>query len=255
MQQIAQPGFGAIIIGDEIMRGKREDKHFAKLRELLGRRARVLSWCLYLGDDPAQITLCLRDTFANSGDTIFCFGGIGATPDDYTRQCAARAAGVELYRHPDAVAALEAQFGAAAYPLRVLMAELPRGSAIIPNPVNRVPGFTLHRHHFLPGFPEMAWPMIDWLLDREPGALPTQVQSERSILVFGAYESLLLELMNACVARFPAAKLFSLPTLGQLDRRIELGVRGEPAEVGRAIEYLKSGISDLGFAWQDAAGT
>ncbi|MDQ3195805.1 MAG: molybdopterin-binding protein [Pseudomonadota bacterium] len=245
--------FGAIIIGDEIMRGKREDKHFAKLRELLASRGLVLAWSLYLGDDPEQITACLRASFAQEDGTVFCFGGIGATPDDYTRQCAARAAGVGLYRHPDAVAEIEAQFGASAWPLRVLMAELPRGSIIIPNPINRVPGFSLGSHHFLPGFPEMAWPMVEWLLDSQHAASAAPFERERAILVFGAYESLLLELMNRCVAKFPAAKLFSLPTVGRADRRIELGVRGEPEAVDRAIEYLKQGVAEFGFDWRDAA--
>lgn len=247
------PLFGAIVIGDEIMRGKREDKHFAKLRELLDGRGFALSWCLYLGDDPAQITASLCTTFAQPGVTVFCFGGIGATPDDYTRQCAARAAGVDLYRHPDAIAEIEAQYGASAWPLRVLMAELPRGSTIIPNPFNRVPGFSLRSHHFLPGFPEMAWPMVEWLLDTHHSTSAARFERERAIFVLGAFESLLLDLMNRCVAGFPAAKLFSLPTVGRADRRIELGVRGEPEAVEQAIDYLKQGVVELGFDWRDVA--
>ncbi|MBC7945065.1 MAG: competence/damage-inducible protein A [Burkholderiales bacterium] len=245
--------FGAIIIGDEILRGKREDKHFAKLRQLLARRGFALSWCLYLGDDPEQIIASLRATFAQADVTVFCFGGIGATPDDYTRQCAARAAGVELHRHPDAVSEIEAQYGASAYPLRVLMAELPLSSTIIPNAFNRVPGFSLRSHHFLPGFPEMAWPMVEWLLDTNYSASAARCESERAILVLGAYESLLLDLMNCCVSGFPEAKLFSLPTVGRADRRIELGVRGDPEAVERAIDYLKQGVTELGFAWREAA--
>lgn len=253
MQQVVAPRFGVIVIGDEIMRGKREDRHFAQFRLRLRERGYVLSWCLYIGDDPERITNTLRGTFSNSHEIVFCFGGIGATPDDYTRQCAARAAGVELYRHPDAAFEIEAQFGEAAYPLRILMAELPRGSSIIPNPINRVPGFTLHGHHFLPGFPEMAWPMLDYLLEKIASAWsPPPAESERAILVFGAYESLLLRLMEDCVARFPKARLFSLPTIGRPDRRLELGFRGGALEVGHAIEYLKRGVSDLGFEWREA---
>src|SRR5258706_8311541 len=97
-------GTGAIIIGDEIIRGKREDKHFAKLIEILRVRGMRLDWCKYLGDKPDLITATLKRTMA-SEDIVFSFGGIGATPDDHNRHCAAYAAGGELAYHPDAVSA------------------------------------------------------------------------------------------------------------------------------------------------------
>ena len=92
---------GLIIIGDEILSGKRQDKHLAKVIELLGARGLALSWARYAGDDRAMITPVLRDAFA-SGDLVFSCGGIGATPDDHTRQCAAAALGVPLVLHPGA---------------------------------------------------------------------------------------------------------------------------------------------------------
>ena len=94
-------GFGAIIIGDEILRGKRQDKHFARLIELLAARGLRLDWADYVGDSPDRITATLRRTFAGA-DVVFSFGGIGATPDDHTRQCAASALEVDLVLHPDA---------------------------------------------------------------------------------------------------------------------------------------------------------
>ena len=103
--------FGAIIIGDEILCGKRQDKHMPKLIEMMAARALELAWCQYLGDDPALITATLERTF-RSGDVVFSFGGIGATPDDHTRACAACAAGVELRLHPDAEVEIRARFGA-----------------------------------------------------------------------------------------------------------------------------------------------
>jgi molybdopterin-biosynthesis enzyme MoeA-like protein len=65
---------------------------------------------------------------------------------------------------PTAKAEIQAKFGAEAYPHRVLMAEFPQGSRIIPNPYNRVAAFAIRDHHFFPGFPQMAWPMLDWVL-------------------------------------------------------------------------------------------
>ena len=79
--------FGLLIIGDEILSGKRQDKHLPKVIELLAARGLALSWARYVGDDPARITADLKDAFC-SGDVVFSCGGIGATPDDHTRQCA-----------------------------------------------------------------------------------------------------------------------------------------------------------------------
>lgn len=243
--------FGAIIIGDEIMSGKRQDKHLPKAIETLKERGLQLSWGQYLGDDPDLITATLRSTFAADG-VVFCFGGIGATPDDHTRQCAARAAGVGLELHPEAEAEIRARFGDEVTPNRLRMGEFPAGAAIIPNPHNRIPGFSLGQHYFLPGFPEMAWPMMAWVLDThfphlfDPGSI-----AESSIIVRGAGESQLIDLMNECQTRFLQLKVFSLPRMGA-DRHIELGVRGDPGQVAAAIADLKQGVDALGFSWTDA---
>jgi molybdopterin-biosynthesis enzyme MoeA-like protein len=247
--------FGAIIIGDEILSGKRRDKHMAKAVELLGARGLELGWCHYVGDDPELITATLKRTLATQ-DVVFSFGGIGATPDDHTRQCAARAAGVELRLHPDAEAEIRARFSdnpQGVTPQRLAMGEFPEGAEIIPNPHNRIPGFSLGRHHFVPGFPQMAWPMLEWVLDNRyahahaPGSV-----AESSIIVREAGESQLIALMNHCLARHEGIKVFSLPRLAP-DRHIELGVRGNPHAVATAIASLKEGVSALGFPWTDPA--
>ena len=243
--------FGAIIIGDEIMSGKRQDKHKAQVIATLGERGLELGWCQYLADDPALITSTLRRTLATD-DVVFSFGGIGATPDDHTRQCAASAAGVALCLHPDAESEIRARFGADITPQRLAMGEFPRGSRIIPNPYNRIPGFNLAHHHFLPGFPQMAWPMMAWVLDTWYAHLFDAGRvAESAIVVRGAGESQLIDLMNATLARFPALKVFSLPHMSETDRYIELGVRGDKAMVPAAIAELKSGVVGLGFSWAD----
>ena len=163
--------FGAFIIGDELLVGKREDKHLAFLIGALARRGLRLGWAHYLGDEPARLTEALRRSLA-SKDVVFSFGGIGATPDDHTRQCAAAALKVDLVLHPDAEREIRARFpGQEVTRERLQMGEFPRGAAIVPNPVNRIPGFSVADHHFVPGFPQMAWPMVEWVLEtryREP---------------------------------------------------------------------------------------
>lgn len=242
---------GTIIVGSEILSGKRRDSHLAHVIGTLAARGLGLDYAHYVGDDRERIASMLRESFA-SGDLVFSFGGVGATPDDQTRQAAADALGVPLLRHPEAVAELEAKFGAEAYPHRVLMAEFPQGSRVIPNPVNRVASFSIRDHHFFPGFPQMAWPMLDWVLATWYPGLRRVRPAERAIAVYGAGESQLLPLMEENVAKFPALKLFSLPSfLPDGGRRIELGVRGDPAQVEEGIAHLRAGVAAQGFRFEE----
>ncbi len=247
--------FGAIIIGDEIMRGKREDKHFAKLVALLGARGLRLAWARYVGDDPERLIATLRETFAG-GDVVLSFGGIGATPDDHTRQCAAAALGLPLVLHPEAEALIRERFGAETTAQRLKMGEFPEGAVIVPNPFNRIPGFAIREHWFVPGFPVMAWPMVEWVLDERYPHLHHRVpESEDSVIVYDAAESTLTPLMEAIEARFPGLKVFSLPSVGDAarGRHIELGVRGAPDEVPLAMALVQRGVVDCGGRWEPRA--
>lgn len=246
------PRFGVIIIGDEILSGKRQDAHLSQAIVMLKARGLQLAWAQYLGDEPAQITEALKRTIAGE-DVVFCFGGIGATPDDHTRQAAAAAAGVPIERHAGAVAEIEAQFGEGAYPKRVLMADFPQGAGLIPNPVNRVAGFSLGHHYFMPGFPQMAWPMMEWVLDTHYAAyFHHQPQVESSILVMDAGESQLIDLMNRIVATYPDTRLFSLPKL-DTRRTIELGLKGPVSSVTAGMQEIRDAITAAGFHWSEIA--
>ena len=245
--------FGAFIIGDELLVGKREDKHLAFLIGALARRGLRLAWAHYMGDEPARLTQALRRSLASS-DVVFSFGGIGATPDDHTRQCAAAALGVPLALHAEAEREIRGRFpGGEATPQRLAMGEFPRGAVIIPNPVNRIPGFSLAEHHFVPGFPQMAWPMVEWVLDTRYRALfDRQRWAEASILVYQAGESQLIPAMQAVEREFSGVKVFSLPSMGAGGSRIhvELGVRGEPAQVAPAMERLRREVAAAGFPYK-----
>jgi molybdopterin-biosynthesis enzyme MoeA-like protein len=245
--------FGALIIGDELLVGKREDKHLGFLIRALANRGLRLGWASYLGDEPARLTDALKRTFAST-DVVFSFGGIGATPDDHTRQCAAAALGVPLKLHPEAEREIRARFpGLEVTPQRLAMGEFPSGATIIPNPVNRIPGFSVADHHFVPGFPQMAWPMAEWVLDtRYRERFDSQKWGEASILVFEAGESQLIPAMKSVEAAFPAIKVFSLPSMGQDGSRIhvELGVRGEPSQVSSAMDALREAVGKAGFPYR-----
>ena len=244
--------FRALIVGDEILVGKRQDKHLTFAIEALARRGLRLSSAEYVGDDPVLLAAVLARSFA-SGDAVFSFGGIGATPDDRTRQCAAEALGVGLRLHPEAEREIRGRFGADTTPQRLAMGEFPEGATLIPNPVNRIPGFSLREHHFVPGFPQMAWPMVEWVLEHRYRALFDRDRwSEASVLVYDAGESQLIGVMQAVEAEFPKVKAFSLPSMGAGGSRIhvELGVRGEPAQVEAAIRALRSAVEAAGFPYK-----
>ena len=296
--------FAIIIIGDEILSGKRADKHLPKAIELLAARGLQLAYADYVGDDPARITATLARAFAaarESGDIVFSCGGIGATPDDHTRQCAAAALGVELALHPQAKALITERMQDTAkeqgVPFdadrhdnihRLNMGMFPVGAQIIPNPYNKIPGFSCFVEradssrtqgprdllsqtagaaapsggsdphevgerggvHFFPGFPVMAWPMMEWVLDNRYAHLhQVSAYAEKSIIVFGSMEATLTPLMLDIEARHAGVKVFSLPSVDHptYGRHIELGVKGVPDAVGGAYTALLAGLAQFDF--------
>ena len=243
-------GIGLVIVGTELLTGKRRDGHFANMVEMLASRSLQLDWCHYVGDDPDRLTGVLEFAL-RCDDIVFCCGGIGATPDDHTRACAARAAGVGLARHPEAAAIIEERFGEDAYPRRIHMADLPEGCTLIPNPVNRIAGFSLGDRHFVPGFPQMAWPMIEWVLDnRYPELVPAETPREILITLPGTSEGPLIPVMEELVARFPDVSLSCLPHMEGEYRETELGVRGAAAAVDAAAAWLEEALTGAGFRWE-----
>lgn len=245
--------FGALIIGDEILSGRRSDKHLTKIIEMLGARGLKLGWARYVGDEPSGLTETLRQTFA-TGDVVFSFGGIGATPDDHTRASAAAALGADIALHPAAEAEIRARFGAEITEARLQMGVFPVGSEIVPNPYNRIPGFSIREHYFVPGFPVMAWPMVEWVLDTRYAHLHhAEDYIERAITVWDAYEGQLIGLMRELTDAFSDTTLFSLPTIAAEGQRrsIELGMKGTAARVAESMARLRSGVSALGFQWED----
>ena len=253
--------FGLVVVGDEILSGKRLDKHMPKVIELLTARGLQLDWAEYVGDAPERITAMLRRAFA-SGDIVFSTGGIGATPDDHTRQCAAAALGRPLALHPEAEVLIRermrdtaAEQGIPYEPdrpdnvHRLNMGVFPQGATIIRNPYNKIPGFSVEDVHFVPGFPVMAWPMIESVLDARYADLFARGQSaEKSVIVYGTMEATLTPLMEAVERTHPGIKVFSLPSVDHPDwgRHIELGVKGNPALLAAAYGRLREGLEHAG---------
>ena len=259
--------FRLIVVGDEILSGKRQDKHMSKMIELLNERGLSLHQVEYVGDDREAITSVLKKSFATD-DVVFSTGGIGSTPDDHTRQCAAAALNVPLALHPEAkelitqrintMAEGDAEKAKLSNPdnvLRMKMGEFPVGSEIIPNSYNLIPGFRIKEHHFLPGFPVMAAPMMAWVLDELYADLLHLTDFvEKSFIIPLGMEASLTTLMEQIEATHAGVKVFSLPSVGDprkggvfAKRHIELGIKGSLSEVEKAFPFLKQGVLKLGF--------
>ena len=247
------PHFHLLITGNEQLSGKRQDKHFAKVIELLKARGLALDCVTFLGDDEARIAAVVADA-AQRGDVLLCCGGIGATPDDRTRQACAAALKQPIERHAEAEALIVAQYGERARPNRVLMADFPRGAALIPNPVNRVSGFSMGDCHFVPGFPEMAWPMIEWVLDTHYGHLFNATPAVEYLLRAkgSAAEGDLLDLMETVIAAHPGLEFSSLPFRGRddLEPHIEFGFKGSEALAASAYWQFEAGLRARGLRVQ-----
>lgn len=254
------PKIRLIIIGDEILSGRRQDKHFSKLVELLSQRGLQLWGAEFISDERSTIAATLRRSFATP-DIVFCCGGIGATPDDQTRQGAAQALGVGLELHPEAARLIAERCaenerrgqgsGDMSLPenqQRLQMGMFPLGAEIVPNTYNKIPGFFIQNHTFMPGFPVMAWPMMEWTLDNR--YLPLHhitTRVEHSFLAFRLPESRITPALEELERRWPGIKAFSLPSMGETGHpHIDLGVKGEPAAAAEALAYLRAEVLRVG---------
>ena len=242
-------GVGLIVIGSEILDGRVRDRHAKTCRTLLQERHLRQPYTLILEDNAELIEAQLRWAMARP-EPFFCCGGIGATPDDVTRQCAARAAGTDIALHAEAVAILRNRYGKEATPGRLRMVEFPAGSTLIPNPVNQVPGFTLRNGHFLPGFPQMAAPMMAWVLDTYYARGSESIRHE--LVLPGAREGDLIDLMNAFAAAHPELVFSSLPRFTAQGTEIALAVYGPVEQAARGLLDLTALLDTAGVLYEQS---
>ncbi|HSC80870.1 MAG TPA: molybdopterin-binding protein [Chitinolyticbacter sp.] len=237
--------FHLCIVGDEILEGRRQDKHYAAVLERLTARGHRLTAAYYLPDDRDELVEIFARTLARGAHVISC-GGIGATPDDHTRQALALAANVALELHSEAAAFIVPRSGDAAYPHRIRMAEFPLGAQLIPNPVNQVAGCSYRHHHLLPGFPEMAWPMLEWVLDTHYQAGATE--QRHSLLVPDAREGDLIAEMEQLVEAHPGLRFSCLPSFGNARHpgpHLEFTLAG--ADSAAAAAWLNDALRSRGY--------
>ena len=231
---MSNPKIFALIIGTEILNRRRVDRHFDFVSKIIGNYGHKLSGSLIIEDDPALIVQTLKFLSSQPNSIIFSFGGIGSTPDDYTRKCAAISLrDGELYTHPEAKAIIEERLGNDAYPHPIHMADLPKGAELIENPVNRMPAFSLdERYFFMPGFPEMSHPMVSSILK---GLFPEKNHYHRYTLTALCKENELIDVMK----KMPDSVEFSsLPKLYSDGWRVSISVASHDKEEAKKAFQL-----------------
>ena len=165
---VDKPSFYSVIIGTELLNGRRVDSHFEFLNRELVKRGWEQKASFVIKDDPSFMADVFSFIASDPNSVMFSFGGIGATPDDYTRAVASKVfRGEDLVFHEEASKIIIDKFGEDAYPHRIEMANLPSRAGLLKNVVTKVPGFYIdERYFFVPGFPSMARDMVVEALDK-----------------------------------------------------------------------------------------
>ncbi len=214
------PHFYAVIIGSEILNGRREDKHFLYLRDALMQRGHTLFASFIIKDDHDLIHSTYTMIKNDPNAVMFSFGGIGSTPDDLTRKIASEVfSDGTLISHERFHANILERFGDKAFPNRIHMAQLPKKSELLPNVINNMSGFYLEeRYFFMPGFPEMSHPMVDHILKN---FYPQAPITYRKTLIAQTSENTLVHIMEKIN---PDVDFSSLPILNGGHPSVEISV-------------------------------
>ena len=212
--------FYSVIIGTELLNGRRSDAHFSFLNNELLKRGWEQKANLVIKDEPPFIEAVFNLVKNDPDAVLFSFGGIGATPDDYTREAAANVfTKGKMEINDSASKAIIEKFGDDAYPHRINMANLPLNAGLLKNVVTNVPGFSLeNRFFFVPGFPSMAQSMIIEALDKY---YPLNKQKIRYSLKALCSENDLIETMK----QIPnTVEMSSLPQIDGDNRAVVISI-------------------------------
>ncbi len=214
--------FYALIIGTEILNARREDKHFKFLREELAKYGHELFASFIVKDDIELITNTFKLIKADPNAVMFSFGGIGSTPDDLTREISAEVFTTSpLVRHKEFEQDIINRFADEAYPHRIHMSDLPLNAALLFNPINNMSGYSLEdKFFFVPGFPQMAHPMISSVIQT---LFCTSKEKFRYTLLANTSENTLITLMK----KLPLdVELSSLPIFKNNKASVEISLSG-----------------------------
>ncbi len=209
MAMIRTPTACLIIIGNEILSGRTQDKNLSWLAENLNLVGVKMVHARVIPDIEETIVSTVNECRAIY-DYVFTTGGIGPTHDDITSACIAKAFGVPLLRHPEAERRLREHYDADTLnEARLRMANIPEGGILIDNPVSVAPGFQMENVFVMAGVPSIMQAMFDHLKERLTGGATTL---SRSISVY-LPEGTIAEGLADIQAQFPDVDIGSYPMI------------------------------------------
>lgn len=236
------PAAAFIIIGNEILSGRTQDTNLAVLAAALGQQGIELREVRII-PDIEEVIVTTVNALRSQVNHVFTSGGIGPTHDDITNASIAKAFGVPLHRHPDALRMLHEH-----YPpemlnaARLKMADVPKGATLIENPVSKAPGFTLENVHVMAGVPRIFKAMLDFLLPSLPGGSPMLSETVSTTLAEGTIAATLTHLQQ----QFPDVNIGSYPYFRQGQMGVSVVFRGtDQGTINAAAARLRESIGHL----------
>jgi molybdenum cofactor synthesis domain-containing protein len=233
-----------VVIGNEVLSGRTQDANIRFLATRLGELGIPLREVRVIPDDAAVIIETVNEVRARF-DQVFTTGGIGPTHDDITSDCIAAAFGVPWEPHPEAWARMERSYKPGDFnAARQRMATMPRGAALIDNPMSVAPGFTIGNVHVLAGVPRVMQAMFEWLAPRLQGGPKIE---HRTVHVIGLPEGVIAEGLGQIQSRFPSVEIGSYPFYRQRGDGVAIVAKGtDPVAAEAAIAETSALISSLG---------
>lgn len=242
---MSTPTAAMIVIGDEILSGRTQDKNMHYLAGELTAKGIPMVEARVISDDADTIVATVRE-MSGRYTHVFTSGGIGPTHDDITAEAVAAAFDRPIDVREDARALLAAHYDKTGKELnaaRLRMARIPDGAALIENPVSIAPGFTIENVHVMAGVPSVFRAMVASVLPALTGGAPILSESLRIVRPEGEIAGPLGEL----AAAYPALSFGSYPF-------IDKGVFGANVVVrGTEAELLTEAVAALRVAFPDAA--
>ena len=241
-----------VLIGDEVLSGRTQDKNLNQIALFLAPLGINVVECRTIPDDTAVIADTVN-TLRAKVDYVFTTGGIGPTPDDITADSIAAAFGVGIDVRPDALDVIEHWYAKTKTPLtesRKRMARIPDGASLIVNPVTGAPGFQIENVFVMAGVPSITRGMLEDVAHRLTGGAVTR---SRSVKADNLREGDIAVPLGEMQTRYPQVSIGSYPYFlevkdGEVKRGTHLVARAtDDAALDAVIGEIAAMVAALGF--------
>jgi FAD synthetase len=222
-----------VVIGNEILTGKSEDRNASFLIGEMYRLGVALRRIVIIPDEVEAIAIAVREC-AEQFDYVFTSGGVGPTHDDVTIEGVARAFGREVVRHPELESMLRGYFGDGIDAARLRMADTPEGSELIKDEAMRWPVLATKNVYVLPGVPELFRKKFEAIRERFR-AEPFHVR-----MIYTRQDEFdIAPGLDAVAANHPEVEIGSYPTFTREDYRVKITIESKELDaVDRARDQL-----------------